>query len=64
MQAREYFCKESRVNRHSSSIENWEAVDEASLAKTMKELFCSLCLTYDCGYHAIDESACLVFVKL
>ena len=32
--------------------------------KTMKMLFCSICLTYDCGQHSLDDLTKIVIFNL
>lgn len=37
------------------SIEAGEELNHVTLPKTMKTLFCTICLLYDCGQHGQDE---------
>jgi hypothetical protein len=39
---------------NSFSIGAGEDIDEVSMAKTLKMLFCSVCNIYDCGRHEDD----------
>lgn len=34
------------------------------MPKTMKMLFCSICLTYDCGQHSFDDLTKIVILGL
>jgi hypothetical protein len=38
------------------SLEESGDVDEASMPMTMKNLFCWICLLYDCGQHSLEDT--------
>lgn len=38
------------------SMETNEQINEVTMPKTMKMLFCSICLIYDCGQHSLDSN--------
>lgn len=51
-----YFERESRVNKAwKISVEINDKINEANISKTMKMLYCSICLIYDCGKHKLEE---------
>jgi hypothetical protein len=37
------------------SVDSSDQVNEVTMPKTMKMLFCNICLLYDCGHHALDD---------
>ena len=43
------------------SMEAYDQINEITMPKTMKMLFCSICLTYDCGQHILDDLSKNVF---
>ena len=47
--------KEEKILVLPLSVEASEQINEVTLPKTMKMLFCSVCLTYDCRQHSLDE---------
>lgn len=34
------------------------------MPKTMKTLFCNICLIYDCGHHSLEENTKEVYFPL
>lgn len=45
----DYFKKYVPLNKSLFSIEANEEINEITMPKTMKQLFCWICMTYDCG---------------
>lgn len=37
-------------------MQSYEQINEITMPKTMKNLFCSVCLIYDCGQHSLDQN--------
>ena len=37
------------------SVELKDEINETTMSKTMKMLYCMICLTYDCGKHKMDD---------
>ena len=56
-QAEKYFKREQRGALLALSLDANEEVNEATMPKTMKTLYCAVCLIYDCGQHALDDIA-------
>ena len=52
------FFREKRVLQATNvlSVSVQEEINEVSMPKTMKNLFCGICLTYDCGRHSLDAT--------
>ena len=56
-------CRASRylVPRHKYnlslkiSIESSDEINMINMSKTMKQLYCSICMVYDCGKHALSD---------
>jgi hypothetical protein len=56
MAASKYLQRESRINKTwKISLEFNDCINEVNISKTMKMLYCSVCLIYDCGKHKLDD---------
>lgn len=51
----DYFKKYVPLNKSPFSIEAYEEINEITMPKTMKQLFCWICMTYDCGQHTVED---------
>ena len=59
LEVRRFFgSQEVRINPHISiSLDQGEPINLENLSKTMKQLFCPICLIYDCQTHLLSASA-------
>jgi hypothetical protein len=39
------------------SVDSKEKINETTITRTSKELFCVVCMTYDCEDHKLEEIA-------
>lgn len=59
LEVRRFFgSQEVRINPHISiSLDQGEPINLQNLSKTMKQLFCPICLVYDCQTHLLSASS-------
>lgn len=59
LEVRRFFeSQDARINPHLSvSLDLGDPINLQNLSKTMKQLFCPLCLVYDCQAHLLSASA-------
>lgn len=54
MSSNRYFQKQGRLNKSwKISLQLQDKITQANISKTMKMLYCSICLLYDCGKHKL-----------
>lgn len=53
-----FASQEVKINPHISvSLDQGEPINLENLSKTMKHLFCPICMVYDCQAHLLSASA-------
>lgn len=53
--AKQYMSPKKMINKSLNvTIDLHDEINDVTVAKTMKNLFCGVCLIYDCGLHMID----------
>jgi hypothetical protein len=51
-----YFKKYMAAGKSPFSVELHDEINDINMPKTMKMLFCCICMTYDCNQHTLDDS--------